>query len=381
MVKEADFMALASSTDSQSWKALDTLTDFDISTVETVDELLLIPYRVLMRFGLHEKYSINLEAWTAFMETVREKMADNLYHNLRHITDVVQTLGTYLALEKPMALLTDIDRLVLIITAIVHDLGHPGTNNLYEINRKTELALKYDNKAVLENFHIELSNALIFGDAEKSIALSMTLSEEERTAFKEGISDLILFTDMGQHFGLCGTLQECTKAWKNGDDSIATKDKMVYMKSLLHLADISNPFKKWSVCKYWSDLVFAEFYHQGDLEKAENLPVSMLCDRDTTFQDESSVNFIDFIVAPFLFATTAAFPELLPVCAILAENRQTWTNMTVKRLEETYAGDENKEKREEEVKKWVDKSAGFDQKFADVKVQCATPHPSPRSTE
>ena len=72
---------------------------------------------------------------------------------------------------------------------------------------------------------------------------------------------------MAQHFALCGTLQDHTKKWKEGDHDLSKEDKMVYMKSLLHLADISNPFKQWTMCKYWSDRVFAEFYDQGDREK------------------------------------------------------------------------------------------------------------------
>lgn len=350
------------------WNGVDSMSGFDITAIDNVDELLLIPMRVLMRFDFHKKYDIDVEVWATFMERVRDYMNDNHYHNLRHITDVVQTLGSFLALEKPMSIFTDLDRLTMIVSAIVHDLDHPGTNNLYQVNKKTELAVKYDNKSVLERYHIDLSNSL-FGEIKLLEALH--LSEGDKTLFLEGMRDLILYTDMAQHFGLCGTLQEHTKKWKTGDHELSKEDKTVYMKSLLHLADISNPFKEWTMCKFWSDRVFAEFYDQGDKEKAEELPVSMLCDRTTTWQDESSVNFIDFIVCPFLFASAEAFPDLLPACEILSSNRQQWTDMTVKRIEETLAGDENTAKREEEVKKWTDKSAAFQTKFADLKTACA----------
>jgi hypothetical protein len=77
-------------------------------------------------------------------------------------------------------------------------------------------------------------------------------------------------------------------------------------------------------------------------------------------------------VCPFLFASADAFNELLPVCEILAANRQTWTDMTIKRMEETHTGDENKEKREEEVKKWADKSVAFNAKFDELKQSAAS---------
>ncbi len=33
--------------------------------------------------------------------------------------------------------------LILLISCICHDLDHPGFNNIYQINARTELALRY----------------------------------------------------------------------------------------------------------------------------------------------------------------------------------------------------------------------------------------------
>ena len=48
------------------------------------------------------------------------------------------------------------------------------------------------------------------------------------------------------------------------------------------MADISNPSKQWETCKLWTDLLFVEFFAQGDLEKINNFPVSLFYDRTTT---------------------------------------------------------------------------------------------------
>ena len=353
---------VASAADSSTWERVDSATDFDITlrSDNTNDELLLIPLRTLMRFNLHKKFNIDVEKWAAYMGEVKKYMHDCPYHNLTHVTDVTQTLGTFLATEKAMGLLTDLDRLIMLVSAISHDLDHPGTNNIYQVNKKTELAIKYDNKTVLENHHIDLSQSIM-----KNLGLFESFDEGVLNEFTGTMRELILSTDMAQHFGLCGTLQEITKAWKAqaAGEMPSQEDKLVFMKSLLHLADISNPFKKWSMCKWWSDRVFQEFWEQGDREKAEGLPISMLCDRDTTQQDESSVNFIDFIVCPFLFACTDAFPELVCHCEILAVNRKEWTDMTIKRLRETMTSEEDQEKLAEAISSWEGKTTAFDKKF------------------
>ncbi len=42
----------------------------------------------------------------------------------------------------------------MLIAAISHDMGHKGTNNMYEVKAKSELAIKYNNQSVLENMHV-----------------------------------------------------------------------------------------------------------------------------------------------------------------------------------------------------------------------------------
>ena len=41
-----------------------------------------------------------------------------------------------------------------------------------------------------------------------------------------------------------------------------------------------------------------EFFQQGDMERAQGLPLSPLMDRTTTALAPSQINFIEFVVAP-----------------------------------------------------------------------------------
>jgi len=57
---------------------------------------------------------------------------------------------------------------------------------------------------------------------------------------------------------------------------------MMTVKLFFHLADISNTVKSWQICKDWTDLLYVEFFAQGDLERKQGFPVSYLFDRNTT---------------------------------------------------------------------------------------------------
>ena len=66
----------------------------------------------------------------------------------------------------------------------------------------------------------------------------------------------------------------------------------------------------------------AEFFAQGDAEKALGLPVSMNCDRDTVDVNKCQVGFISFIVGPIFEGFAKAVPEISEVCLkALAANK------------------------------------------------------------
>jgi cAMP-specific phosphodiesterase 4/calcium/calmodulin-dependent 3',5'-cyclic nucleotide phosphodiesterase len=50
--------------------------------------------------------------------------------------------------------LSKIDIGVCLIASACHDHEHPGLNNLYQINCKTQLAWTYNDKSPLENHHL-----------------------------------------------------------------------------------------------------------------------------------------------------------------------------------------------------------------------------------
>jgi hypothetical protein len=70
------------------------------------------------------------------------------------------------------------------------------------------------------------------------------------------------------------------------------------LQTLFHLADISNPTKPWELCQKWTDLLFVEFFNQGDLERAQGYPISYLMDRTTVNIAKSQMGFIDVIITP-----------------------------------------------------------------------------------
>jgi len=100
------------------------------------------------------------------------------------------------------------------------------------------------------------------------------------------------------------------KIFENLDTITIFKTQQEFLNTLVHSADISNPTKPLDVYVQWTNLVMEEFWLQGDKEKTMKLPVSFMCDRNTTKIPESQLGFIDGIVSPLAQIIVEFFPNL-----------------------------------------------------------------------
>jgi hypothetical protein len=97
-----------------------------------------------------------------------------------------------------------------------------------------------------------------------------------------------------------------------------------FMNYVLHFADIAHPAKPWDIELKWSELIFKEFFNQGDKEKALKLPVSFLCDRDTTSVPKSQIGFLKNIVMPSFSLVHVIIPLAESMNKYLLQNMENW---------------------------------------------------------
>lgn len=102
-------------------------------------------------------------------------------------------------------------------------------------------------------------------------------------------------------------------------------EQQFVMECCLHACDVGQQTRSFKVVKEWTYLLFEEFFAQGDTEKELNLPISMLCNRDTTKVAASQPGFISFVALPMLKAVSAFLPELrTEAIPNLKQNKETW---------------------------------------------------------
>lgn len=180
------------------------------------------------------------------------------YHNFRHVVDVLQATFHFLVRigllppypaangvapeappKSPIAqLLQPFEALTLLITAIGHDVGHPGVNNGFLVTLNAPLAQLYNDRSVLESFHCA--------------AYSQILRRHWPSAFcdtkmRNLMISSILATDMGLHFDYMkklGDLRNRLRANNNSaegwSESVQNEQRALTCALLIKCADISN---------------------------------------------------------------------------------------------------------------------------------------------
>ena len=152
------------------------------------------------------------------------------------------------------------------------------------------------------------------------------LSPSQYRTVRRRMIDCILATDMANHANYMNSFKSKLDSLNitNGKniDKLFTPDtvkdhilknnemQQLILSECVHSSDLSAPAKSTEICDKMLELVYIEFFNQGDKEKELGLPVSMLCDRTNTNINKSQVGFIKFVVRPQFIMIGNLIPEI-----------------------------------------------------------------------
>jgi cAMP-specific phosphodiesterase 4 len=207
---------------------------------------------------------------------------------------------------------------------------------MYHINDKSPIAITYNDSSVLENFHVSETFKILMKEENN---LLCKLEKEEWRLVRRRMIDCILATDMANHAKHLNTLKAKLETFdiKNGKnldrmifaDNVAKtyENQQMVLNMCVHSADVSNPAKPAHLNKIWVEKVFVEFFNQGDIEKEKSLPVSLLCDRETTNINKSQIGFINFVVVPTFETLMHIIPQIHPYMDIIKGNLKRYESI------------------------------------------------------
>ncbi|KAF7879197.1 hypothetical protein EAF04_000395 [Stromatinia cepivora] len=326
------------------------ISSWQFSAHDFEDDELLYASSLMFQHALSlpelEKWRISTENLTAFLITSREAYNSFVpYHNFRHVVDVLQAIfhflvrlgnlpeypprsdGTTSQRSSPIAeLIRPFDALTLMITAIGHDVGHPGVNNAFLVHLNAPLAQLYNDRSVLESFHCA---------AYSQILRRHWLAAFEERGMRQLMISTILATDMGLHFDYMkklGYLQE--KLHENGGvtdgwNGRTIEDQRTLACSLLiKCADISNVARRFDTATRWTEILTDEFARQASMEQDLGIPTALYAPpvREIIELGKSQIGFMNMFAIPLFGGVTDVMPSMGFCVEELERNKAAWEN-------------------------------------------------------
>ena len=310
--------------------------DFDIFAIDSLTNAkgtLIVALEIVDRLDIVKSEIIEHNILKQFLSAVIENYSriNAYYHNDLHGADVTQTIYTMLIRGnlKAKMKLDDLSKFAIIIGSFGHDLKHPGQSNMFHINTRSKIAIRYNDKSVLENYHTANIFKLMKDD---NYNIFKNFKPEEYRIMRRRIIEGILATDMANHQKVIGAIKNKTEVYSIKQGKNFTKmfnetdvnklfdAQQEVLNMLIHTSDISNPAKPGKISQQWTDRVYEEFFRQGDLEKSLGIPVSVLCDRLTTNVNKAMIGFINFVVMPTIDILYNILPEIPEYSKNIREN-------------------------------------------------------------
>ncbi len=270
-----------------------------------------------------DKIKINKKSLKKFISQVSLYYHNNYYHNFKHAIFVLQFVHLLIDKIDIKNKLSQYEIFAILIAALIHDIDHPGNSNSFEINCQSNLALKYNNKSVLENHHCSFAFYLIHS---KEIKLLENLNKNDFIIVRDMIVECVLTTDMKLHSNLIDDLNKKIYE-KLYFDNI--QDRIFLGKIIVHIADISNQIRPFDISFNVSNDLRKEYLLQVEKETKLGLSVSehMKLMEDKIFY-LSEFYFASNIVKPMWNMIVGIFPELYIFHENLDKNIVKWKELS-----------------------------------------------------
>ncbi|GAB5566980.1 high affinity cAMP-specific and IBMX-insensitive 3' [Prionailurus iriomotensis] len=310
---------------------------FELEAVTHKRPLVYLGLKVFSRFGVCEFLHCSETTLRAWLQVIEANYhSSNAYHNSTHAADVLHATAFFLGKERVKGSLDQLDEVAALIAATVHDVDHPGRTNSFLCNAGSELAVLYNDTAVLESHHTALAFQLTVKDSKCNIFKN--IDRNHYRTLRQAIIDMVLATEMTKHFEhvnkfvnsinkplaaeIEGSDCECNPTGKNFPEN-----QILIKRMMIKCADVANPCRPLDLCIEWAGRISEEYFAQTDEEKRQGLPVVMpVFDRNTCSIPKSQISFIDYFITD-MFDAWDAFAHLPALMQHLADNYKHWKTL------------------------------------------------------
>jgi len=281
-----------------------TLPRYSAQSRATADELERENY-MLPKFVIDELRS--------YVSTLAGMYLENPFHNFEHASHVTMSVVKLLSRivapnihieeddieaalhDKTYGITSDpLTQFAVVLSALIHDVDHPGVPNSQLTKEKTRLAELYRDKSVAEQNSVDLAWTLLMEGNFKNLRKTIYHSEAEFKRFRALLVNTVLATDIMDKE--LGALRKAR--WNKAFNEEVVEDQMtavnrkatIVIEHIIQASDIAHTMQHWHIYRKWNSRLFEEMYKAYTEGRAEKNPAQ------TWYEGE--IGFFDFYIIP-----------------------------------------------------------------------------------
>jgi class 3 adenylate cyclase len=231
-----------------------------------------------------------------FVKTISYMYQNNPFHNFEHASHVTQSITklisrvvtadeidyedmTYKKKGAPRELhdysygITS-DPLIefsCTLSALIHDVDHPGIPNARLIQEGADMAVHYKNKSMAEQNSVELAWELLMEPQYRELRKVIYTSQSELNRFRQLIVNSVMATDIVDKELGAQRKKRWEKAFSLNEDADAlqppeapldsvNRKATIVIEHLIQAADVAHTMQHWHVFLKWNERLFREMY-------------------------------------------------------------------------------------------------------------------------
>ncbi|CAG7822943.1 unnamed protein product [Allacma fusca] len=315
--------------------------NFDIFGLEQLTSnrpLVFLGIQLFNAFNVTSVFKTSMDIlgnWLLLMEANYHQY--NPYHNATHAADVLQAVAYFMKTERLSTYLEPIDQVLCLVAAIIHDLDHPGKTNSFMLVTRHELALLYNDKAILESHHVAFAFKLTTSDPRVNIFENLDPITYRHV--RSGIVDTVLATEMVHHYqhvtaftaalkASFPSVGAASKVSPGESDPFKTEPNTILTRRMLiKCSDVSNPARPLRLTCEWALRICEEFFNETEEELKLGVQLTLpYFIRDTCSLPAAQTGFNDFFTLN-LFTPWHEFLQVHDVMRNLRENDAFWRKL------------------------------------------------------
>lgn len=208
--------------------------------------------------------------------------------------------------------------------ALIHDVDHPGVPNAQLVKEGTDIANKYNNRSVAEQWSVDVAWNLLMEDRFKDFRHHICPTQSELYRFRELVVNCVMATDIMDK----DLKQLRNDRWGRAFDvaASASDDKATSMnrkativiEHLIQASDVAHTMQHWHVFRKWNERLFREMVEAYKAGRAEKDPAE--------FWYQGEIGFFDFYIIPLA--------KKLSSCGVFGVSSDEYLNYALKNREE-----------------------------------------------